>query len=527
MTRRSVLIFVCSLALSCTALQAAEAGAPAGTPDDQVPVINLRNGRAGSPDLCPVCGRTRTECNELGEQYRTLVRQGRAAEAKKLDVCPVHTSLGKIKSRPGLCPVCGHKVDIPLEGYQATGLDTDADLCPHPAGGQVQFYARIPLCPNCGFAAFTQHFEKPQPTQIKAWVRNALTPNLRRSQRQLLAMKLNQMDISDREVAALFNQETLPDVVRCEHALGLYTHIDAHPTWRIKLAMQCAWAYRREVCGPLHGPFQMESIRAIMKALEQAHGAHKDLQERIVVLAGFYRDTERFNYLDRQIIRFLLASYYDRLGLTAWSRTTLERILRAASHRYAEGEDPWLEGTEGPMSGRTEEAKRRKAVIAALADTRLRQLDRELEYLALAADLIREAFSEGIWAQTPRKIPTHVYLVGEFERRLQHFTRAREWLRASKHLLAADSSGAELYAPRQLRLMGDYMQRLGIQRFEPDEQAQADVALLRSLVHRVHTAQSDPPSRAASPPPMTLQGEAGSQTDPPHRNEVRFPEQEQ
>jgi len=457
------------------------------------------------------------------------MQEGKLAEAKQLNVCPVHTGIETVKSRPGLCPVCRYKVDIPLENHKRHNLDMDADLCPHPRGGEIKFYARIPLCPRCGFAAYTEHFEKPLAPDLRAWVHEHLTPNVRQAQRQLFGLRLEKLQMTDADLVGLFNQETLPDVVRCENALEFYAHIQAHPSWRIRLATQCAWAYRREVCGPLHSASQMSSVRRVLNALERAGGMQQDMQERIVTLAGFYDEKQRFTYFDRQVIRLVLAGYYDRMGLTGWARTCLQQIEQSASRNCAADTDPWLEGTQGSMNDRVTEAGRRKAEMIITAQTRLQQLEREMNYLDLSVQQTREALQQGVWQQSPDKISSFVYLVGEHERRLERFTRAKLWLENAKRTIVAASSGPELYAPHQVAVMEDYMQRLGLKAYQNDPQTSADTAMLSGLLRTVQLARATTTPAPAPQPPMTLrEGETpgtASPNDPSgspvRRNEVQ------
>ena len=63
------------------------------------------------------------------------------------------------KTRPWNCPVCGHKVNIPLESNRYE--DADADLCPHPKG-KIRFMSEIVICPRCGFSAFQADFRAQQ-----------------------------------------------------------------------------------------------------------------------------------------------------------------------------------------------------------------------------------------------------------------------------------------------------------------------------------------------------------------------------
>ncbi len=492
---------------------------PATVQDDApLPTIRTNSNRADRPDICPVCGKTRTECNKIGIKYHKLIKQGRYAEAKALHVCPVQTDLGKVKSRPVFCPICRHKTNVPLLSSRQKHMDMDADRCPHPTGGQIKFFADIVICPRCGFSAYHEHFVKPQTPATRAWVKTELAPHIRKIERHLIGAKLKRIRMSDNAIVDIFDQETMPDTVRCENALAFYIRIKAHPTWLVKLALQCAWAYRRQVCAPLFGAYQAQSVRRIMKSMERAELKSMDLQKRISTLAGMYQEKSRFTYLDRQVIRLILAGYYDRMGLTGWARTCLKRINRTATTRVNTGSDPWLQGIEGTMAKRQATAEKLRAEIAALAKIRLGYLEREMEYLNLASNLIRKGMANNAWNKVPQSIPAYIYYAGECERRMEHFTRARIWLNTAKKTIIASSAGMELFAPKQLDIMRDYMRKLGMKSFPADPRARADLRLVSQAARTIQLARA---AHAKSVPPMTMRGDEAPGDSARHRNDMR------
>ncbi len=308
---------------------------PAGAP---FPTIPMRGGKSYNPKICHVCGESRSECNRKARKYRK-----NPASISKDKLCKIHTSYGRIKVTPVNCPVCGYQVGIPVKPMRST--DTDADLCPHPVG-MIKFRTDIPICPRCGFAAYRQRFRQPQPAWVRRWVSRALTGSIRQAEWQLLTLSLKVGSARDNlflpdgrggkkavPVASLFTQESLPDTIRCEHALAFYLQLPAAGLEQQKLALQvrarltweCAWAYRRELTGPITGPHIMSSMMKILRAGENVNSGEADLQDRINLLARLFNQKKsngapHFNYMDRQVIRLVLAGYYDRLGCTRWAQ---------------------------------------------------------------------------------------------------------------------------------------------------------------------------------------------------------------
>ena len=152
--------------------------------------------------------------------------------------------------------------------------------------------------------------------------------------------------------------------------------------------------------------------------------------------------------------------------------------------------------------GTAEEKKReaavRRTVVAYAAKQRLKSLQKEAEHLALAAFLIQEALAAG--AYPPEKIPTFLYLVGEFERRQEHFARARRWLVMAREHADAPGAGAERMAAEQLELLAEYMNHRGARMPASYPQASADDALLARLARTVEEARVSAMAPASGQP---------------------------
>ncbi len=396
-------------------------------------------------------------------------------------------NLTQVRTRPWNCPVCGNRVEVPEEEFAFK--DSDADLCPHPVG-KVKFFTAIALCPYCGFSAYKADFMKPQSEEIKTWVASALTKPMNETLRHLFAL---QIKVPAADLPKYFSApEDLPDILRCEHAFMYYAKIKADPTMQGKIAWQTAWAYRRAINGPVHGPYVMDALRKILDAVDKERGAEADLEERVNLLAGFYEQRERFGTFERQLVRLLLGGYYDRLGLTAWARTCFEQVEKAAKKEWPADEDPWVKELTGSAAQRTEEAKLRREVLAFGASMRLEYLHKEQKCLELSSAYLRNALNDGLYPAG--QMPSYIYLIGEFERRREMFARAKLWLEAAAQLQRPGAFQIEHLASQQLETMNDYLTRRGGANPEPanDPAVPADARLLAKLIPQVRAALAAP-----------------------------------
>lgn len=428
--------------------------------------------------------------NDKGKGFRIVSEE----EARRLVSIP---------SRPGLCRVCRCQVNIPMplkkdkagmekKRWQLSSSDTDADLCPHPTG-KIRFHADIPICLHCGFAAYQTDFMKPQDPAIKSWVQKVLTPNMQKAERQLLGIGGN-LQMSNASFVDLFKQEDIPDVVRCHHALSYYITMKAPVEIRAKLAWLTAWAYRRELSGTVDGPYMMPSIQRVLRAIDEQRTSAKDMEKRITILAEMFekkRPNGKYYYpcIDRQSIRILLAGAYNRVGLTSWAQVCLKQVAESARNRGDSPEnDPWQEAVSGRLNDKKKEADAICQVIERIANVRLSQLEREQNFLGMAATLLRESLRQGVYSSNPEAIPSRMYLIGEFERRQERFLAAQLWLEAAKGLIG-DNAGVELNAPGQLAVMKDYIGRLGLEKHPDDPRVATDRLLVTALIRQVQASR--------------------------------------
>lgn len=363
----------------------------------------------------------------------------------------------EIKTRPVQSPISGKVIHVPVE--DPVSNDRDSDHCPHLTG-RVKFYSPIVLDPDTGFAAYREHFGKPQSAAVKAWVRGQLTPRWQRVLRQMVSTDVK---VDPGALKRHFSrQENLPDIVRCEHALAYYTHIKSSAAVRARLAWLTAWAYRRAICDTIEGPFLMQSVLQVVKAMDAGRSDEKDIQARINRLADLYEAKEasgapRFSILEQQLVRILLGGEYDRLGMTAWSRSSLEEAARVSGTppQGSSADDPWLRNLPGKPEEKMMIASQQRKAVFETTQVRLAMLKKEIKYLGLASSLIQEALREGQYP--PERRTFFIYLVGEFERRQENYGKAKLWLDAAEALLGEPGEGNT--ASEQLVLLKDYVSR--------------------------------------------------------------------
>jgi hypothetical protein len=406
-----------------------------------------------------------------------------------------YRELTSIPSRPHRCPVCRYMVEIPLAEPKWT--DHDADLCPHPEG-RVTFHSPVVLCPNCGFSAYRQEFTRPQPEPVARWVTTQLREPTRNALRKIFGLDI---PIAEEDLISLFDQEDLPDILRCENALAYYLRFRKEdPLALARITWTTAWAHRRSVSGPVEAGALLPHVQPTLAAVNRHLSPEADTARRINAMLGLYESPGRLDAVDRQILLIFLAGDYDRLGQPRWARQCLEKIdAEARSVPPDAAHDPWIATVPTDAEDPLLRARRKREALIDLARTYARNLARERELLARAAGRLREVLrADGI---PPVAIPAHVYLVGEFERRAENFTRARTWFDYAA-ALRSPRPGAAIWAEDQIALMQDYMRDIGLQGYPADPAAAADRELLERLAAAVRAAFPDlQPDAARAPRP--------------------------
>lgn len=456
--------------------QGGQSGAAGGLPALKVSTQDKR----AKTNLCPVCGKTRTEC------YDTYERAKKDPSLRD-KVCAVYRGeIANPKTRPWNCPVCGLRVNMPIEGQRYE--DADTDLCPHPVG-KVRFTAEITICPRSGFSAFQSDFRTPQSPEMVAWVKANLTPGMEATLRTVLG---TQAKITAEDLYKLYeDQWNIPDTLRCQNAYAYYRkrYQDKDPAVRAgglaRVSWLTAWAFRREVSAPLQSAPLLEPIRQVSDAIQRANPDTTDLEAMIRTITDLYNEKDRFDVLQRQILRFMQAGYYNRLGLNFWAESVLRQIKAEVEKKYPEAAmDPWLKAkavNAVPETKRLEFADNARDMLAQECKRRLECMGKEKEFLGYASLLTIEALKTNQYPVD--ELPSYIYLVGEFERRQENLSRAYLWLEAARQLLDEPVRVQHL-APGQIDLLKRYV---ADQKVAPPAapQAKEDWVFLQELAKKV------------------------------------------
>lgn len=406
------------------------------------------------------------------------------------------------KTRPWNCPVCGHKVNIPLESIRYE--DADADLCPHPKG-KIRFMSEIVICPRCGFSAFQADFRAQQTPANIAWVKSNLQPGMQQALRNLLGPEVK---VTPEQLLEVFSdQNNIPDTLRTMNAYAYYLKRfnDKDPgvpaAGLARVAWMAAWAHRREVSSSVRAGPLLEPIRRISAVLQKETEDSTDLEKNIRTLTRLYADKDRFDIFELQIIRLYQAGYYSRLGLNFWARAVLEQINQEANRQYADqANDPWLRARafqDIPPASKLQFISEARQALDRETKIRGECLDKELMFLDYAITLIIQGMAQ---EQFPvEDIPTLVYLVGEFDRRRENFSRSLIWLDAARQMQEANAPmRLEGLAPVQIDLLKRYVQDRSLTP-PPAPQAETDWQMLQVLAKKVQDFRASNPEKPATP----------------------------
>jgi hypothetical protein len=493
--------FVASLAVLLLLL--GESTAPAGEPEtpgiasersDSEPRISslpYAEQARRDPNICPVCGRSWNK-----DVHEACFER---FEAKRL---------------PVTCPSCDLQFFVEEKLTRIRAEEIDSDLCTHPGHG-LRITDELTICPRCGFAtvraAFTQT-EHRLSTQQQEWVDIHLTTRTQKALLQLLGnikpearpepetayqifditasadREDNLPDGSERDESVII--ETLvPDTLRCENAL-IFARAHLSKRLTARMAWLTAWAYRREVAAPIPETLLIGSVQRVNQHLEDSLPLMAPPKERVNRLVELYGERSKHPLEDRQVMLLMMAGDYQRLGQSAWARSCLEAVRDAAR-----SDALWSEaGKAQEEPSRTWDPAKLASLrqsLEAQALIRMEAARREKRYLLEAAKYLRQALRRESFA--PRRLPNHVYLVGEFERRAEHLERAFYWLAAAEAMPKhPEATGlAEVFAGDQLNLV---RQSLGLSAEAPpppNPHDAEDRALLKELGDRVKRAMTE------------------------------------
>jgi hypothetical protein len=213
-----------------------------------------------------------------------------------------------------------------------------------------------------------------------------------------------------------------------------------------KYSWATAWAYRRIVTQPMTDSTLLQPVNRIMANLKRKFPLSPTPEKRVNEMVVMYKDHTLYPLLDRQVMLIIMSGDYIRLGFRRWARDCLKSVLDTARSDSA-----WQELIV--VSGR-EKVSLQRALLDENAAKRLYAIDMEVKYLTKAAEYLRRSLIlqiKGKKLYSPEEIPANVYLVGEFERRLENYGRSYAWLdAASKMQLPKARTGAEIWAAEQI-----------------------------------------------------------------------------
>ncbi len=476
---------------------------PAPEPSAQFP---FAEDAQKNPNLCPRCGQSWDE-----DVHQTCFQEVTARQEK------------------ASCPSCGLGFYLERRLVRVRADQIDRDLCPHPPPG-APATPELAVCPRCGFASvrgvFLSQEGRRLPEDQQAWVAEHITPPTRQTILTLIGhINPRHRPASDRlytifdenatrrlslpeEKAELVPERivetAMPDDLRCRNALLFAQEYfaDRNPLICARMAWLTAWAYRREVSGPIPDTLLIRAVRRINRRLEEALPLGAPPEKRVNELVKLYGEGNRHALVDRQVMLLMMAGDYQRLGFRQWSHDCLVSVRDAArsdalwDEAAKSGSVTETTAREG-MSGR--ELARQRAALAEQAELRTSAARAEIGYLVDAAAHLRHALAN---EQVPTKhLRRYVYLAGEFDRRTGNFARAYAWLSvAARTLDRGPAPEAEVFAPEQVELV---LQALGPQGDEaaprtPD--GAVDGPLLARRAARSTSAPRTAPAGGAAAP---------------------------
>ncbi len=428
-----------------------------------------------NPNICPVCGKSWDMVDGKNIHVNCL---------KKL-LPP------KIEIR---CGSCGQYLSTRIKNITYKAELMDKDFCPHPHGPNRPV-SNLVICPKCGYSDTIANHKKRLSMKQRAWVLNTLAPVTQREILRLLHLDIKKLNITEHNAYKIFIDPTVtgsqqksgreliiesevPEFIRTVNALKFAEKF--YPTNFPILARDswyAAWAYRKIVVQPMTNSELMDSVNRIMDILEKKFPIPPDPEARVNELVVLYKDSTLYPLIDRQVMLILMSGDYLRLGFRSWAKDCLSSVVNTVKNDSAWAK---LKAKIGDKK-----VKMQRAILRKNAKERMFAIDKEGVYLKKSAEYLRKALIVHIKTKKVFKIdeiPANVYLIGEFEKRLEHYGRAYFWLKAaSKMQLPNKKSGAEIWAMGEL---DSIRSAVGNNPINPS--SKTDNAILSTLAKMVH-----------------------------------------
>ncbi len=352
---------------------------------------------------CPICG---------GTHLKKIDGKVMKCRAEK-----------KAPRRDALCPVCRKAFSGPMPFNRNSKGGVDRDFCRHSLGGNV-VESVVWMCPRCGYAHFSpmalpggketpgefntkvdKDLARAVLGRVKPVVRKLLREEVLRISPKLLGM-LGEMD-----------QVDIPDWIKYEAALATAELRKAPADQRAKLALEGAYACRREIVKAIDLPMLSRIIIACENVVRNRGGAELAPRTVIAVTVDLLRDSAKANPRKNKFVKLSsaekfylylrLAGCWDRVGETA-----------VASDALDEADKMLKEIKAGPASLKP---------LTELIERRRKLLKKEGEFRAKALSAMRHALVTDNAYPGKTVVPT-VYLLGELYRRDSQYGKARPWM---------------------------------------------------------------------------------------------------
>ncbi len=357
--------------------------------------------------------------------------------------CPIcgGTHPKKMKCRPdrkaprrdAVCPVCRKAFSGPVPFNRNSKGGVDRDFCRHSLGGNV-VESLVWMCPSCGYADFCPivlpggkespaEFNKKVGKKLAAAVLARVKPRARK----LLLEEITRVSPKLTSMLGEMDQTDIPDWIKYEAALTIAELRKAPADQRAKLALEGAYACRRDIVKAIDLPVLSRIIIACENVIRSRGAVEEDPRTVIKVAADMLRASakaaprkkKRFKLspAEQYYLYLRLAGCWDRVGETAVAGDALDEAAKA------------LKEIKVPATGSNP--------LVTIIERRRGLLKKEAEFRAKAVAAMREALIKDNAYPGGAVVPT-VYLLGELYRRDGDFGKARPWM----------TLGAKMAGPR-------------------------------------------------------------------------------
>ncbi len=403
---------------------------------------------------------------------------------------PKQRSLDEIYELPTAttaCPVCKFQVNIPLADrlmrktptypgsldnwqtwlkwqqspgphpsvttkWRMQAEQRDADLCPYPAPGMLDYQADLPVCPSCGYTQNNAQFAEPVGEEAANWVKENLQPALRQTQIRLLGIHAAEM--RQDEIVAFFNQQDLiPDTLRTEHHRTYLAAIHAPALERARANLLAAWAVRRYLATPPKGPAFAKTAQNVLADLGKNRKQDSDTLGELAQLRTMLRrarqNRDGLPGAADMAGRILMAGLANRLGDWQEAEKILQTLQEECRERFLHpDQDPLWSSTSAraSRSHRLEELEGIRQDCEREVLVRLDLIRREREILLVAAGCLRDALRQGELDRQPDAALFHAYETAEALRRAGNLPLAAEWFKNLLNLAPPESDLAKAAA---------------------------------------------------------------------------------